>query len=110
MISTVLINGPLGFAACIAFSYKVLPTFDKALNSPTYYDFIEVFSKAVGRAGAAGMTSILITLMCCATFGFLATASRQTWAFACDRGIPFSDYFSKVSILRTTHNQSLTCL
>ena len=32
-----------------------------------------------------------------ATFGFLATASRQTWAFARDRGLPFSNFFAKVN-------------
>lgn len=51
----------------------------------------------MGKAGTAGMTAVLIVLMWCATFGFLATASRQTWAFARDRGLPFSDYFAKVN-------------
>lgn len=32
-----------------------------------------------------------------ATFGFLATASRQTWAFARDRGLPFSNFFAHVN-------------
>jgi choline transport protein len=39
----------------------------------------------------------LITLVICATFGFLASASRQTWAFARDKGLPFSDFLSYVS-------------
>ena len=43
------------------------------------------------------MTAVLIVLMWCATFGFLATASRQTFAFARDRGLPFSDYFAHVN-------------
>ena len=97
MVGTVLINGPLGFAVCIAFSYCIIPTFGKALKSPTGYDFISVFYTSVGKAGTAGMTAVLIVLMWCATFGFLATASRQTWAFARDRGIPFSNYFAHVN-------------
>ena len=97
MIGTVLINGPLGWAIVIAFSYCIIPTIDQALKSPTGYDFIEVFYRAVGKAGTAGMTAVLIILMWCATFGFLATASRQTWAFARDRGLPFSSYFAKVN-------------
>lgn len=101
MIGTILINGPLGWAICIAFSYCILPTIDAAIESPTYYDFIEVFYAAVGKAGTAGMTAVLIILMWCATFGFLATASRQTFAFARDRGLPFSSYFAKVN--RTLH-------
>lgn len=97
MIATVLINGPLGFAICIALSYCILPTLNDALASPTGYDYIEVFYAAVGKAGTAGMTALLILLVWCATFGFLATASRQTWAFARDRGLPFSNYFAKVN-------------
>ena len=97
MIGTILINGPLGWAICIAFSYCILPTFQASLASPTGYDFIAVFYAAVGKAGTAGMTAVLIILMWMATFGFLATASRQTWAFARDRGLPFSNYFAKVN-------------
>lgn len=97
MIGTILINGPLGFAICIAFSYCIIPTFQSSITSPTGYDFIPVFYAAVGKAGTAGMTAVLILLMWMATFGFLATSSRQTWAFARDRGLPFSSYFAKVN-------------
>jgi len=77
MVSTVLLNGTLGFAIVIAFSFCIVPTIEDALTSPTGYDFIEVFYNAMGTAGTAGMTAVLIILMWCATFGFLATASRQ---------------------------------
>lgn len=97
MVGVVLINAPLGWAICIAFSYCIIPTINDALVSPTGYDFIEVFYAAVGKAGTAGMTAVLIILMWCATFGFLATASRQTWAFARDNGLMFSTYFAKVN-------------
>ena len=63
MVSTILINGPLGFAVVIAFSYCIVPTIEDALESPTGYDFIEVFYAAVGKAGTAGMTAVLIVLM-----------------------------------------------
>ena len=85
MVSTVLLNGALGFAVVIAFSFCIMPTIDDALVISTGYDFMEVFYTARGTAGTAGMTAVLTILMWCATFGFLATASRQTWAFARDR-------------------------
>ena len=97
MIWTVILNGTLGWAIVIAFSFCIVPTIEEALTSPTGYDFIEVFYTAVGSAGTAGLTAVLIILMWCATFGFLATASRQTWAFARDRGLPFSNYFAHVN-------------
>ena len=97
MVSTVVLNGVLGFAVVIAFSFCILPTFESALTSPTGYDFIEVFYSAMGPTGAAGLTAILIMLMWFATFGFLATASRQTWSFARDGGLPFSNFLAHVN-------------
>lgn len=97
MVSTVLLNGVLGFAVVIGFSFCIVPTLGQALVNPTGYDFIEVFYRAVGSAGTAGLTAILVILVWCATFGFLATASRQLWAFARDRGLPFSTYLAHVN-------------
>jgi choline transport protein len=71
---------------------------NNALLSPTGYDFMEVFQVATNNlAGSSVMSAILIALVTCASFGFLATASRQTWAFARDRGLPFSGFLSHVS-------------
>lgn len=98
MIATVLLNGALGFAVVLALCF-CLGDYDAALDASlaTGYDFIEVFQNATNnKAGTSVMTSILVALVICATFGFLASASRQTWAFARDRGLPFSNFLSKV--------------
>ncbi|MCJ1389919.1 hypothetical protein MMC18_002776 [Xylographa bjoerkii] len=96
MLCTILLNGALGFAIVIAFSFCV-GDFLTALNSPTGYDFIEVFFNATNSyAGSSVMTAVLIALVTCASFGFLASASRQTWAFARDRGLPFSTFLAHV--------------
>ena len=100
MVCTVLLNGALGFAICIAFSFTVggPQGLENALSSPTGYDYIEVFFNATrSLAGSSVMSAILIALVTCASMGFLATASRQTWAFARDRGLPFSGFLSHVS-------------
>lgn len=78
MVGTVIINGLLGFGIVIALCFTIVPTFEDALTSPTGYDFIEIFYNAVGSAGEAGMTAVLIILVWAATFGFLATSSRQS--------------------------------
>ena len=97
MIATLLLNGVLGFAVAIAFLF-CLGDFEAALTTPTGYDFIEVFFNATqSNAGTSVMTAILIVLVTFATFGFLATSSRQAWAFARDRGLPFSEILSRVS-------------
>jgi choline transport protein len=98
MITTILLNGMLGFATVITFCFCLgdLPT---DLASTTGYDFIQVFySTTNSNVGTSVMTAILITLVICATFGFLASASRQTWAFARDRGLPFSNFLSYVRL------------
>lgn len=41
-----------------------------------------------------------------ATIGFLATASRMMWAFARDRGLPFSDHLAKVGFNIPIKNDS----
>ncbi|MCJ1299474.1 hypothetical protein MMC08_002266 [Hypocenomyce scalaris] len=97
MISTILLNGTLGFAIVLAFCFCI-GDLNNALTSPTGYDFIEVFNNATNsNAATSVMTSVLITLVICASFGFLASSSRQTWAFARDRGLPYSDYLAYVN-------------
>ena len=97
MICTILINGTLGFATIIAFNFCI-GDLRTAISSPTGYDFIEVFYNATNsHAATSVMTSVLITLVICATFGLLASASRQTWAFARDRGLPCSEFLAYVS-------------
>ncbi|KAG2162089.1 hypothetical protein VTO58DRAFT_109485 [Aureobasidium pullulans] len=96
MIFTVIVNGTLGFAITIAFAFCATDI-QSALESPTGYDFMYVFQQATqSNAGTSVMTAIMIVLMICASIGFLATASRQTFAFARDRGIPGSRWLSTV--------------
>ena len=100
MIATILLNGTLGLAIVLAFTFCLggMDGFNNALeNAPAGYDFIPVFQAATNNlAGTSVMSAILMTLVICASFGFLASASRQTWAFARDRGLPFSGFISQV--------------
>ena len=101
MIGTILLNGTLGFATVIAFLFCI-GNVDDALNSATGYDFIEVFYAATkSHAGASVMTAIPTALVICASFGFLASASRLTWAFARDKGLPFSNFLAHVWLIIT---------
>ena len=96
MVTTIILNGMLGLGTVIVFLF-CLGDMHMALNSNTGYDFIEVFYNATqSKAGTTVMTSILLSLAMFATFGLLASASRQTWAFARDKGLPFSGVLSKV--------------
>lgn len=104
MVATIMMNGALGFGVAIAFCFCV-GDLNTDLSSPTGYDFIQVFLTATNsNAGASVMTAIPLVLVICATFGFLATSSRQTWAFARDRGMPFSDFLSHVRLASLFHS------
>ena len=97
MLSTIFINGAFGFATYIFILYCFGNPED--VLSFQGLAFVEIFLNATGSAvGTSVMTALLLTLYVCATFGFIASASRQAWAFSRDGGIPGSKYLSRVSI------------
>lgn len=97
MFFTIFINGSLGFASYIYILYCFGDP-DKALNTNYPFPFIEIFQNALqSRAGVTAIVSVLLAMYVFATFGFVASASRQAWAFSRDNGLPLSRYFKKVS-------------
>lgn len=97
MIGTILLNGTLGFAIVVTFLFCI-GNVENALGTDTGYSYIEVFYATTNsHAGASVMAAIPAALVICASFGFLASSSRLTWAFARDKGLPFSDFLSHVS-------------
>jgi choline transport protein len=97
MIFTILLNGTLGFGILLAILFCVGDV-DAILSSPTGFPFMAIFENAVGSSrGAQTMASVLVVLHLCATVSLLASASRMTWSFARDKGLPGWAYISKVS-------------
>ena len=96
MIWTSVANGALGFVMLITFCYT-LGDLDSILATDTGYPFIQVFYNATGsKGGATAMTCILILSGIANGMSNMATASRQLFAFARDKGVPFHTWFSKV--------------
>ena len=61
---------------------------DSVLNTPTYQPVIQVlFNATQSRAGTTGIVAILIVIFLSACVGQVATASRQMWSFARDKGM-----------------------
>ncbi|KAJ6151137.1 hypothetical protein N7470_007731 [Penicillium chermesinum] len=97
IITTVLINGSLGFGMLIAVLFS-LGDIKAALNSSTGYPYMEIFYQATGSiSGSAGMVSAMLVVGVASSVGMLAATSRQFWSFARDRGIPGWQLWSKVS-------------
>lgn len=92
------INGTMGWIMVITFCFT-LGNVGDILSSPTGYPFIQVFFNVTkSNVGTSIMTAILIVNITSACISTVATVSRQTWSFARDRGLPFSDFISQVSI------------
>ncbi|KAG6365774.1 hypothetical protein INS49_007385 [Diaporthe citri] len=96
MIWTTVVNGGLAWVMIITFCFCVGDR-EEVLNSPTGYPFMQVFYNAVRSTRGATAMSVFITIMF--FFGlltFVATSSRQLYAFARDKGLPFSTWFATV--------------
>ncbi|KAL8924240.1 MAG: hypothetical protein Q9172_002780 [Xanthocarpia lactea] len=113
---SVYLNGAMGFlmAATLCFCLGDLAAI---VDTPTGIPFIQVFYNATQSYTA---TNILVTIFiinltaCCVST--LATASRQLWSFARDKGVPFSGWFAQVSptmhvpVRATAASVTVTCL
>ncbi|KAM3077563.1 hypothetical protein ACMFMG_006900 [Clarireedia jacksonii] len=96
MLSSIIINGILGFGMLLAILY-CQGDISAAAESPTGYPFIAIFASGVQSiASATVMVSITVFLAWCNAIGCLASASRMMWSFARDNGLPFSSTLSKI--------------
>lgn len=95
---SVYIGAITGFVFLISICFCIGNIEDTALSS-TGVPLIQIFYDSTGsRAGAICLT-VLITVICVgASNALTAEGGRAVYAFARDRGLPFSDTFSKVEV------------
>ncbi|KAI4232758.1 MAG: hypothetical protein L6R40_007304 [Gallowayella cf. fulva] len=95
MLVSILLNGVLGFSMLIAVLFCI-GDIEGIIETPTGYPFIAIFVQATQSVGGStGMATVIVILGICATIAFVASASRMTWSFARDHGLPFWYYLSK---------------
>ena len=98
MVIALVISGTFTMAFSIAILFGI-GDIKLALTSSTKYPIIQIFLTATGsRKATTAMVCALVSTLVFSTFGTLACASRLAWAFARDRGFPFPNYFSHVSL------------
>ena len=98
MVQGIIINGILAFGFLIALLFT-MGNVENALETTTGYPIIEIFLQATNSVTATnGLMALLLITAFVALFGALASVTRLTWAFARDQGLPFSDFFSYVSL------------
>lgn len=97
MVFSVVINGVLAFAMLLAILFCGGDIATEAAGSTSQYPFISIFARAVdSNVGGTIMTAIILILQFCSAVGGLAAASRMTWSFARDQGLPGSKLLSQV--------------
>ncbi|TIA33117.1 amino acid transporter [Aureobasidium pullulans] len=97
LVHSITINGFLGFGMMLIMLFCIGDVQD-ALNSPTGFPFIQIFQQALPNSIAftTGLASLLLVLLVSAVVAVTAAASRVTWAFARDDGLPGSSYLKKI--------------
>ena len=96
ILGAMLINGAVGFIMMVTTLY-CLGDITKVLKTATGFPFIQIFADSVGNiAGATVMAAVVLALTWSCAIGITTTASRMTWAFARDNGLPGSKYLARV--------------
>ncbi|KAI7232839.1 amino acid transporter-like protein [Hortaea werneckii] len=70
---------------------------EEVLQTRTGEPFVQIFYNATGsKAASSVMVAIVIILLISCCFSEVATASRQLWSFARDKGLPASSWLDQV--------------
>ncbi|KAL9011195.1 MAG: hypothetical protein Q9173_003943 [Seirophora scorigena] len=116
VVWSIFISIITGFVMVLTICFAV-DDIESVLSSPTGQPYIQIFFNTTGsRAGTSAMTAVIATMTLCNAVNNVASASRQLYAFARDRGLPFSGFLSQVHPHRAIPLNSLlvcsltTCL
>lgn len=98
MVLALVINGVAAWVFLIALLYT-MGSLDDALNTPYGYPITQIFFELAGGspAGTNALMSFQIMTGFLSLFGTMASVSRLIWAFARDKGLPYSDFWAYVS-------------
>lgn len=109
-MGSLILNASLAFLMCVTIVFR-MGDVDSISSTITGYPFIQVFYNATqSYAGTNVMVAIIIVLLTVCCISEVATASRQIWSFARDRGLPGSSWLSKVSWSIVSIELLPTCL
>lgn len=97
ILGAMLINGIVGFIMMVTVLY-CLGDVETVLGTATGFPFIQIFADSVPNiAGATVMAAVVLLLTWSCAIGITTTASRMTWSFARDKGLPFSRFIGRVN-------------
>lgn len=103
VIKTVGLNSMLDLGFLFALLFCLGDT-ESVLNTSTGVPIVQIVYNTTGsHAATAALMTPFISVAVASTFGLLASTSRATWAFATDRGLPFSGFLSQVRPSASLH-------
>ena len=110
MVYSYLLNGLLGLIFLIAYLFAIT-NLGTALDEPNGYPFLWVLAQAVDTGGVLGLSFLVMALFFMGTISFNLSTSRQTWAFARDKGLPFHKWIAHVhpGLAVPANSIGLTC-
>jgi amino acid transporter len=88
-------NGIMAIIFLVTYLFSI-DNLEAAVTDPSGFPFLYVFKSALSLAGVNALTIIVLLIVSAANVNFGASTARQTFAFARDRGLPFSDWISRV--------------
>jgi choline transport protein len=88
-----ILNGAMGLVFLITFLFA-MPSVDDALGYD--YTFFYVYQQALPTAGVQVLVALILVIFYGGSLNINASAARQTFAFARDRGMPGSKWLGKV--------------
>lgn len=112
MFYAYLSNGLIAFVFLITYLFAI-PSVTDAVNDPSGYPFLYVLQHTFPDkvAGTNVITTIMLVLNLAASIVFNASTARQMFAFARDKGLPFSNWIAHVhpTWKIPVHAVTLTC-
>lgn len=101
MVATALMNYVLSFVMTVTIMSSLGDDISAILSTGLGQPWIQVIYNATGsKAGTSVMTAVVWILLLLCTINQVTTTSRQLFAFARDRGLPFSLYLAYVRCIR----------
>ncbi|KAG8424664.1 hypothetical protein J3458_001436 [Metarhizium acridum] len=100
MLITFAINFTLTFVTLVTLSYHISNVTD-ALSDDTTYPAIYVLRRSMSLPWLNFMLVVIVLLLMFGNLSYLTAVSRDLFAFARDRGIPFSWWISRVDEKRS---------
>lgn len=96
MVWSYIITGLLDFVTLLVVCFSWIAS-ERYANSVTGYAFLEQWMTFTGSTdGAAALSAVMVVLIILSVTNFMASTSRQVFAFARDDGLPFSRWGANV--------------